>query len=72
MIKAPWLFNAKSPYPHSTPALPGTKNTLTTATTAMDLGAVPPIVDNPPRWRFDRMPGVVLAEQQTPSTVNLS
>jgi Fe(3+) dicitrate transport protein len=72
LIKAPYLFNRKTRYAHSMPEVPGPEITVTKKTTVVQLTDQPPIIDNHQRELFDRMPGVVLAEQQNPTQLNLS
>ncbi|HZT02326.1 MAG TPA: TonB-dependent receptor [Steroidobacteraceae bacterium] len=72
VIKAPYLFNRKTRYAHSMPEVPGPEITVTKKTTVVQLTDQPPIIDNHQRELFDRMPGIVLAEQQNPTQLNLS
>lgn len=72
LIRAPWLYDSKTRYAHSMPEISGAKITLTTKTTVVDLNHQPPILDNHERELFDRMPGIVIAEQQNPTELNLS
>lgn len=72
LIEAPYLFNRKTRYAHSMPEVPGSEITVTKKTTVVQLTDQPPIIDNHQRELFDRMPGVVLAEQQNPTQLNLS
>ncbi|HEX5209438.1 MAG TPA: TonB-dependent receptor [Steroidobacteraceae bacterium] len=72
LIEAPYLFNRKTRYAHSMPEVPGPEITVTKKTTVVQLADQPPIIDNHQRELFDRMPGVVLAEQQNPTQLNLS
>lgn len=72
LIEAPWLYDHKTRYAHSLPEIYGPTVTLTTKTTVVDLDRQPPIVDNHERELFDRLPGIVLAEQQNPVELNLS
>ena len=65
-------FNSATRYAHSLPEVSGTAITVTKKTTVVDLGQVPTIIDNDQRELFDRLPGVVLAEQQNPTELNIS
>src|SRR5690242_18360849 len=71
VIKAPYLFNRKTRYAHSMPEVPGPEITVTKKTTVVQLTDQPPIIDNHQRELFDRMPGIVLAEQQNPTELNV-
>ena len=46
--------------------------TVTKKTSVVQLTDVPTIIDNNQRELFDRLPGIVLAEQQNPTELNLS
>ena len=70
--KKPWLFNRKTRYAHSLPEVNGPIITVTKKTTVVDLDAQPTIIDNNQRELFDRLPGIVLAEQQNPTQLNLA
>lgn len=72
LIKAPYLFNRATRYSHSMPEVPGPEITVTKKTTVVQLTQQPPIIDNHAREIFDRMPGIVLAEQQNPTELNVS
>ncbi len=72
VIKAPWLFNRATRYAHSMPEVPGPEITVTKKTTVVRLSDQPPIIDNHERELFDRMPGIVLAEQQNPTELNVT
>ena len=72
LIQAPYLFNRKTRYAHSMPEVPGPEITVTKKTTVVQLTDQPPIIDNHQRELFDRMPGIVLAEQQNPTELNLN
>ena len=54
------------------PEVPGPQITVTKKTTVVQLTAQPPVIDNHEREIFDRMPGIVLAEQQNPTELNVS
>jgi Fe(3+) dicitrate transport protein len=72
LIRAPWLFNRATRYAHSMPEVSGPEITVTRKTTVVRLGDQPPIIDNHERELFDRMPGIVLAEQQNPTELNIN
>ena len=72
VIQAPYLFNRATRYAHSMPEVPGPEITVTKKTTVVRLSAQPPIIDNHQRELFDRMPGIVLAEQQNPTELNIN
>jgi Fe(3+) dicitrate transport protein len=72
LIQAPWLYNARTRYAHSMPEISGTQITVTRDTTVVKLDQQPPIINNQPRQLFDQLPGLVLAEQQNPTNLNLS
>ena len=67
-----WLFNRKTRYAHSLPEVDGQTITVTKKTSVVQLNDVPTIIDNNQRELFDRLPGIVLAEQQNPTELNLS
>ena len=67
-----WLFNRKTRYAHSLPEVDGPTITVTKKTSVVKLGDVPTIIDNNQRELFDRLPGIILAEQQNPTELNLS
>ena len=72
VVQAPYLFNHATRYAHSMPEVPGPEITVTKKTTVVQLANQPPIVDNHQRELFDRMPGIVLAEQQNPTELNIN
>ena len=72
LIQAPYLFNRATRYSHSMPEVPGPEITVTKKTTVVNLTQQPPVIDNHEREIFDRMPGIVLAEQQNPTELNVS
>ena len=72
LIQAPYLFNRATRFAHSMPEVPGPEITVTKKTTVVQLDAQPPIIDNHERELFDRLPGIVLAEQQNPSELNVT
>ncbi|HXP65620.1 MAG TPA: TonB-dependent receptor [Steroidobacteraceae bacterium] len=67
-----WLFNRRTRYSHSLPEVDGPTITVTKKTSVVQLNDVPTIIDNNQRELFDRLPGIVLAEQQNPTELNLS
>jgi Fe(3+) dicitrate transport protein len=67
-----WLFNRRTRYAHSLPEVDGPTITVTKKTSVVQLSDVPTIIDNNQRELFDRLPGIVLAEQQNPTELNLS
>jgi Fe(3+) dicitrate transport protein len=73
VIKAKrWLFNRETRYAHSLPEVDGATITVTKKTSVVKLDNQPSVIDNNQREIFDRLPGVVLAEQQNPTELNLS
>jgi Fe(3+) dicitrate transport protein len=72
VVRAPYLFNRATRYAHSMPEVPGPEITVTRKTTVVQLADQPPIIDNHQRELFDRMPGIVLAEQQNPTELNVT
>ena len=72
VVQAPYLFNRATRYAHSMPEVPGPEITVTRKTTVVQLADQPPIIDNHQRELFDRMPGIVLAEQQNPTELNVN
>jgi Fe(3+) dicitrate transport protein len=68
----PWLFNRETRYSHSLPEVDGTTITVTKKTSVVKLDDQPTMIDNNQREVFDRLPGIVLAEQQNPTQLNLS
>ncbi len=67
-----WLFNRRTRYAHSLPEVDGPTITVTKKTSVVQLNDVPTIIDNNQRELFDRLPGIVIAEQQNPTALNLS
>jgi Fe(3+) dicitrate transport protein len=67
-----WLFNRRTRFAHSLPEVDGPTITVTKKTSVVQLGNVPTIIDNNQRELFDRLPGIVIAEQQNPTELNLS
>ncbi len=73
VIKAKrWLFNRETRYAHSLPEVDGPTITVTKKTSVVKLDAQPSVIDNNQREIFDRLPGIVLAEQQNPTQLNLT
>jgi Fe(3+) dicitrate transport protein len=68
----PWLFNRNTRYAHSLPEVDGPTITVTKKTSVVKLDEQPKIIDNNQRELFDRLPGIVLAEQQNPTQLNLN
>ena len=67
-----WLFNRRTRYAHSLPEVDGPTITVTKKTSVVQLNDVPTVIDNNQRELFDRLPGIVIAEQQNPTQLNLS
>src|SRR5262249_37651007 len=67
-----WLFNRETRYQHSLPEINGATITVTKKTDVVKLDNQPTIIDNNQRELFDRLPGMVLAEQQNPTQLNVS
>ncbi len=65
-------YNAATRYEHSLPEVNGTTITVTKKTSVVDLDHLPTIIDNNQRQLFDQLPGIVIAEQQNPTELNLS
>jgi Fe(3+) dicitrate transport protein len=73
VIKGPrYLFNRETRYAHSLPEVDGTTITVTKKTSVVKLDNQPTVIDNNQREVFDRLPGIVIAEQQNPTQLNLS
>ena len=68
----PWLFNRETRYSHTLPEVNGETITVTKKTSVVKLDNQPTVIDNNQREIFDRLPGIVLAEQQNPTQLNLS
>ena len=68
----PWNFNRTTRYAHTLPEVDGPAITVTKKTSVVELDAEPTVIDNDQREIFDRLPGIVLAEQQNPTQLNLS
>jgi Fe(3+) dicitrate transport protein len=67
-----WLFNRETRYAHSLPEVDGATITVTKKTSVVNLAEQPSVIDNNQREIFDRLPGIVLAEQQNPTQLNLT
>jgi Fe(3+) dicitrate transport protein len=65
-------YNRETRFKHSLPEVDSTTITVTRRTSVVDLNDQPTIIDNNQREVFDRLPGVVLAEQQNPTELNIS
>jgi Fe(3+) dicitrate transport protein len=68
----PWLFNRETRYAHTLPEVNGETITVTKKTSVVKLDNQPTVIDNNQREIFDRLPGIILAEQQNPTQLNLS
>ncbi|MBX6420154.1 MAG: TonB-dependent receptor [Nevskia sp.] len=68
----PWEYNRPTRFAHSLPEVDGTAITVTKKTSVEKLDAQPTVIDNNQRALFDRLPGIVIAEQQNPLQLNLS
>ncbi len=68
----PWLFNRETRYAHTLPEVDGPTITVTKKTSVVKLDNQPTVIDNNQREIFDRLPGIVLAEQQNPTQLNLT
>ena len=67
-----WLFNRETRYAHSLPEVDGATITVTKKTSVVKLAEQPTTIDNNQRELFDRLPGIVLAEQQNPTQLNIA
>jgi Fe(3+) dicitrate transport protein len=67
-----WLFNRETRFAHSLPEVNGATITVTKKTSVVKLTDQPAVIDNNQREIFNRLPGIVLAEQQNPTQLNLS
>jgi Fe(3+) dicitrate transport protein len=65
-------YHAATRYEHSLPEVNGTTITVTKKTSVVDLDHLPTVIDNNQRELFDQLPGIVIAEQQNPTELNLS
>jgi Fe(3+) dicitrate transport protein len=68
----PESYNRQTRFAHSLPEVEGPVLNVTKKTSVVELGAEPTVIDNNQREIFDRLPGIVLAEQQNPTELNLS
>ena len=68
----PWLFNRETRYAHTLSEVDAETITVTKKTSVVKLDNQPTVIDNNEREIFDRLPGIVLAEQQNPTQLNLS
>ena len=68
----PWLLNRETRYAHTLPEVDGETITVTKKTSVVKLDNQPTVIDNNQREIFNRLPGIVLAEQQNPTQLNLS
>jgi Fe(3+) dicitrate transport protein len=64
-------YNSATRFAHSLPEVNGPTITVTKKTSVVDLDTIPPIIDNDQREVFDQLPGIVIAEQQNPTELNL-
>jgi Fe(3+) dicitrate transport protein len=67
-----WLYNRETRYAHSLPEVDGPTITVTKKTSVVKLDEQPSVIDNNQREILDRLPGIVLAEQQNPTQLNLT
>ena len=67
-----YLFNRETRYAHSLPEVDGPTITVTKKTSVVKLTDQPSVIDNNQREIFNRLPGIVLAEQQNPTQLNLT
>jgi len=65
-------YNLATRYAHSLPEVNGPTITVTKKTSVVDLNEIPTIIDNNQRELFDALPGIVIAEQQNPTELNIS
>ena len=68
----PWLYNRQTRYAHSMPEVDGTEITVTKKASVEKLDDQPTVIDNNQRALLARLPGLVIAEQQNPTQLNLS
>src|SRR5579885_2733466 len=68
----PWNFNRETRYSHLLPEVDGTHITVTKKNTVVDLDDQPTIIDNNQRELFERMPGLLISEQQNPGQLNIN
>jgi len=65
-------YNLATRYEHTLPEVNGETITVTKKTSVVDLNDIPTIIDNNQREVFDQLPGIVIAEQQNPTELNLA
>lgn len=68
----PWLYNSATRYAHSLPEVDGATINVTKKASVEQLDEQPTVIDNNQRELFDRLPGIIIAEQQNPTELNLS
>ncbi len=68
----PWLINPETRYAHSLPEVDGTVITVTKKASVVQLDHQPTVINNNQREMFNRLPGVIIAEQQDPTQLNLT
>ncbi len=68
----PWLFNQQTRYAHLLPEVNGTQITVTRKNTVIHLDDQPTVIDANPRTLYARMPGLLIAEQQSPGQLNIN
>ncbi|HVT35392.1 MAG TPA: TonB-dependent receptor plug domain-containing protein [Nevskiaceae bacterium] len=68
----PWNFNKETRYSHLLPEVDGTAITVTKKNSVTRLDEQPTIIDNNQREVFERVPGLVIAEQQNPGQLNIN
>ncbi len=68
----PWMYNRATRYSHSMPEVDGAMITVTKKTSVVKLDEQAPVINNNQRELFNRLPGIVIAEQQDPTQLNLS
>ncbi len=67
----PWLLNRETRYAHSMAELNGATITVTKKTSLEKLASFPTVIDNNQRQLFARLPGMIVAENQDPTELNL-
>ena len=68
----PWMYNHGTRYAHSLPEVDGTNVTVTKKTSVVKLEQLPTVINNNQRELFARLPGIIIAEQQDPTQLNLT
>ncbi len=68
----PWNFNRETRFSHLLPEVDGTHITVTKKNTVIDLDEQPTVIDNNQRALFERMPGLLISEQQNPGQLNIN